>query len=681
MASLSQPVTYRYYVALDLGSESMAAYCLEQGAQEGTMIDLVEHADAILGINKQPMQYIYDDGARSPRLRTIISLEDNTQGQTLPASHATLDFKTEYNSSLLRYFHDMGAGPTNLMPNPKIPFQYGSGKVIPEVRPTGGGPNVRHSPEALLRHITAQVLKNFVLNSSRLAGVPQQEIHLTLTVPNVYSLTHAESIRQFIEQQFSFGRVDVLYESDALVYFALQAKSATDDPDLQLFKDRLHKRRGQRLRIATVDVGRGTTDLSLVQLDMPQKSGDPGQHLVLGRTGTCEGGNSLSYIFARYYNDLLKEALAKFAIPCSYDFLSRSKLFVRYQTVLAKKLYDLIERLKRSITEDYRIELSASEQSADLISIVEEILGAILGKSFRTNPVFDPFRDCVVETMTLPDKLPSGLWLQSGMRRWWMKSTMRRWLKRRNPGNDAAEKRMEKLGELRSKIERYVNDSIVAMVPQLQESAAARESASGTFSRRALQKQMFDRSLTFALIAGQASHFRPLRAALEQAFQSLGFPKRQIHVLKGSMAKEACSRGAVLFQLSANQQYNPEELFGTYAFMAAVPLSDKERFLPIDMSAIKGGGTTTISVPRPSTYWVVYSPRSNFDSGAAPHFFDGSTAMLNWCSPSQLQFNVRYDPQTRTITINNTPVSLATYGDVNEDIYSKVWPEVSKTLP
>jgi hypothetical protein len=670
MASADAPVPPLYYVALDLGSESMAAYCQAENASQGEMIDLVEHAMSLLGPNKQPVQYIIEDNqSRSPRLRTIISLEDNRQGQTLPDDHATYDFTRQYGDSLLTYFHDQGSAIDNIMPNPKIPFQFGSEKIIPEVRAKGGG-TVRHSPEVLLQHITAQVLRNFVLNSRQLRNVEEKDIHLTLTVPNVYSLTHAESIRKFIDSHFGFRAVDVLYESDALAYFARLQSSKTDDADLQAFKQRIDARRGNLLRIATIDIGRGTTDLSLVQLDMPA-GGGRGEHLVLGRTGSCQGGNSLSYIFAEYYNELLIKALSKYGIPWTYDFLSRRHLFIRYQNKLSRMLEELIELVKRSVTEDFRIEAPQAEQERLIDRIIDEVLDGMISPGSKSYAAYAPFRDFLKNSMMLPDRLPDNVEC------WWLESELRNVIRRFSPDLTGKEARRIKLVELRRKIESHIQNQIVGLIPQLQACAAAQEPAAGGHSVRTTQKRLFGPS-TFALIAGQASHFRPLRAALEKRFQRMGFDAKRLHVLKGSMAKEACCRGAVGFHLSMNERSNAEAIFGTYALMAAVPQVAAENFRPVDMRQIHNGDT--ITVPRETTYWVVYSPRTIFSKRESPKLNDGSTAMLNSAKPVQGQFKVQYDPQTRQITVNNSPVSLATYGDINEEIYYKVWPELSKTI-
>jgi hypothetical protein len=670
MASGSAPVSPLYYVALDLGSESMAAYCQAENASQGEMIDLVEHAQSLLGPNKQPVQYIFEeDRSRSPRLRTIISLEDNRQGPVLDDCHATLDFTAQYADSLLTYFHDKGSAIDNVMPNPKIPFQFGSEKIIPEVRAKGDG-TVRHSPEVLLQNITAQVLRNFVLNSRQLRNVQEENIHLTLTVPNVYSLTHAESIRKFIESRFGFRVVDVLYESDALAYFALLASSQTDDPDLQDFRERIGARRGTLLRLATLDIGRGTTDLSLVQLDMPP-GGGRGDHLVLGRTGSCQGGNSLSYIFAEYYNELLVKALNKYSITWTYDFLSRRNLFVRYQNKLSRMLEELIELVKRSITEDFRIEAPQAEQEQLIDRIIDEVLDGMVSPGAKSYAAYAPFRDFLKNSMLLPDRLPDNVEC------WWLESELRTVIRRFRPDPSGKEAQRLKLLALRRKIEAHIQEQIIGLIPQLQACAAARQATAGDHSQRMLQKRLFGPS-TFALVAGQAAHFRPLRAALEKRFQRMGFHSKRMHVLKGSLAKEACCRGAVGFHLSMNERSNPDEIFGTYALMAAAPQIAIENFRPVDMKQIRNGHT--IAVPRETTYWVVYSPRTGFSKRETPRLNDGTTAMLNSAKPAQGQFKIQYDPQTRQITVNNSPVSLATYGDINEEIYYKVWPELSKTI-
>jgi hypothetical protein len=73
---------------------------------------------------------------------------------------------------------------------------------------------------------------------------------------------------------------------------------------------------------------------------------------------------------------------------------------------------------------------------------------------------------------------------------------------------------------------------------------------------------------------------------------------------------------------------------------------------------------------------LVYSPRVKLSATEPPKFFDGTTAMLCEEEPEEGTLNVKYTPGTRQMTVNGRPVSLATFGSINEAIYPKMWPEV-----
>src|SRR5947209_6781839 len=131
------PPEIQYYVALDLGSESMAAYYESRRTDAGGMIHLQAHAAELLG--QASPELLKENGKPSPRLRTRIGLEDGRQPYPLPLSHALLDFlDTEsrrldgYGESLFSYFYlpDQEFGRT-ILPNPKIPFQEGGAGVVP----------------------------------------------------------------------------------------------------------------------------------------------------------------------------------------------------------------------------------------------------------------------------------------------------------------------------------------------------------------------------------------------------------------------------------------------------------------------------------------------------------------------------------------------------------------------
>src|SRR5437762_13799873 len=125
------------YVALDLGSESMAAYYADTFGNGG-MINLQAQAPSLLGISEAEadseaggIDFLPEAPAdgnfqkkRSPRMWNRISLNDGRLPQELTDEHATMLFSTpnDYDRSLFRHFHQKGGWPPGngkIMPNPK----------------------------------------------------------------------------------------------------------------------------------------------------------------------------------------------------------------------------------------------------------------------------------------------------------------------------------------------------------------------------------------------------------------------------------------------------------------------------------------------------------------------------------------------------------------------------------
>ena len=157
MSNSNSKQSFDYYVALDLGSESMAAYYRKADDPEGAMIDLLEHAEAISGYKVVEQQILGPDGRRSNRMRSQISLEHDKQPKPLPLDHARINLldANERKKCIFTYFHGQmqqtKAGPR--LPNPKIPFQFGSEGIVPKVA-DDKHQLVQHSPEQLLQHAT-----------------------------------------------------------------------------------------------------------------------------------------------------------------------------------------------------------------------------------------------------------------------------------------------------------------------------------------------------------------------------------------------------------------------------------------------------------------------------------------------------------------------------------------------
>src|SRR4029077_17963340 len=235
------------HVALDLGSESMAAYYDDPTSGKSGMIKLQDKASKLLpGTSAGDIEYLYDQTANgsanlpSPRLWNRVSLVYTTQPVAPPVEHAKIILGDPGNpqKSLFQYFRTMNSWARDLrkMPNPKILFQHQIKEILPtsiQAVPEG---NVNLTPELIVKHLSLQVILNFVLNSKELENADRSNILLTITVPNVYSLPHAESLKEFIKDYAGVGKVEILSESDAIAYFVLTMQDVNDPQDLDNFK-------------------------------------------------------------------------------------------------------------------------------------------------------------------------------------------------------------------------------------------------------------------------------------------------------------------------------------------------------------------------------------------------------------------------------------------------------------
>lgn len=712
---------FDYYVSLDLGSETMSAYYehARDGADKGK-IELQAHAAALLGGATADPEYLLEgDGSVSSRLRTRIALVDNRQPDPLPDNHALLDFVDSqgsklpgYDQSLFVYFFNKKqAKAYEFMPNPKVPFQEGGQRIIPKVAPISAPPNVKvsHPAETLLQHMTTQVVRNFILKSPQLRAVTPNRIHLTLTVPNVYSLTHAESIRSFVRQHAGVYDVEVLYESDAVAYFLHTDEKDIDPPNIKKLRKRINDRKDEKLRIATIDIGRGTSDLSLIQIEKPVRRGGERRHYVLARTGKSSGGNGLTYLFAEYYNEQLKETLKRHASslpqipPFNFIGAQNAAIYAEQWEVLVQ-LEELIQRMKQSITDNYRLDLDEAEQRKLIQEVIAPLLKAIDPQYPNTNQnnkdALDQFSQDLLESMLLPaKKLSAGSYLnywKRGIAKLGKRKTIAKLgrvgtkllnrfkvpLPAIATRTSNSLRRSQEVTRLRENIKKYVRENVDGLITQLKTMALLREnSASG--NRRKQVKEIFDKNCTFVLVAGQGAQFNPIRRAIKNQFPRINFPKDNIEQIDKTLAKEVCCIGAVDFQASQNKPENPRELHGVYGFLARTALNREDSFKKVNMSKVRAGGDDTVTFRDRTQYRLIYSPNPSISAQSPPRLHDGFTALIGTFVGSKFKFEYvpSYPPAAPEIKIDGVPVAkVATFGDINESIYPKVWPEVVKAV-
>jgi len=698
------------HVALDLGSESMAAYYDDPASGKSGMIKLQDKATKFLpGTSLGDIEYLFDATTNgnsetpSPRFWNRISLVDGAQPVDPTIKHATMKLPNSNSTekSLFEYFRTIGSWARNdrKMPNPKILFQHQIKEILPttiQATPTG---HVNLTPALIVTHLSLQVILNFVLNSKELKNADRNNILLTLTVPNVYSLPHAESLRKFVRDYAGVRDVQILSESDAVAYFVLTMDDENDPQELKDLKvemDRIFKKR-KKLCLVTLDIGKGTTDLSCVLVEEPRdrntvrtgflaslfgikdegvEDAEPVDtrrwHSVQGKTGKCTGGNYLNYIFAKYYDDRLKAVApvledslknASFKkVP--FGFIHLSSQLRRGQGLAIYELERLIEEVKRSITEEYEIELPPERQWELLDDVVDEILQAadvsnITDKAkARAASEYADFRLKLKEALTLPQKLHSDDW----------HSVFSGWLKPRTDpqAQTSVGPSKEKLSKLKRELELYVRQNVDDTLDSLRELVKEHQAVESSGEEI--------NQTTCVVVSGQGAQFKPIRRAVKAKCKELNIKQNQLYMLPGVQAKEACCKGVISYRKNDTRHINERELHGTYG-CSATGFSD-EPFKAFDMTEVKTKGSHTISFKSRQQYYVIFTPRSYKEVlKSRPKRNDGATAFIKLIE-GQSKFTLRYDSKKLELWINDEKLDFAGFGDVNSSIYPKVWPEI-----
>jgi hypothetical protein len=614
----------QHYVALDLGSESMAAYHFDLDRNQGRAIDLQEFAGA------DPMYRNF-----RPRLRTRIQLREYKHAAGQPqlsfVTNGTLD-RDLYQQSVFELFLSKQSHEVFnfAMPNPKIAFQRGAENLIPELRQTEGLARVRYKPEELICWLTTQIINNLVLPSSNLREVPRGAIYLILTVPNIYSITHVETLKRFVAENIpGLGGITVVFESDAVAYYPLAPTVQHQHPELGRFARTLQEciENMGRAYVVTFDMGRGTTDLSLCELFQTSAFG----LRSLAHTGRSDGGSKLTYIFAKYFDAQIKKVLP----PGLPSLLERAGGGNPRHEAAVENLEAYVEEVKRCITAKWDI-----EESAMLKSVREQLASSVV----QTSTGGLARQQDLVEALTLP--------------------TLK---KRLLLGYQSAE-----IEKLKLELERYIDANVTTLLRDLRAMAEANSREEGSEAAEVT----FDVGNSVAIVAGQAAQFQPvseaLRRGLDNEFAAKG---KQVVWLNGPEAKLCCSEGAVELCRRRLRIESADLITGTYGLM--------DPFGHVTWFTLSPNCTTTSPDAKDNPYDLVFAPKPKAalempDENSERR--DGSNAitMITSVEPENGRFTIVFNPEERALYVNRKKVALGTY-TVPENIYEQVWPEVRKT--
>lgn len=693
----------RTFVSFDLGSESSTAFWQSEHGPE--QVNLQFRAPQLE--RNAPIYFRNPDGNVSKRLRTRFWLFDETPGVDCVdadgkwydwgADHACLSFahdgsvdQAAYRRSVFRFFFEGGREILGypLAPNPKIPFQFGARDVLPSLRKAPPSTeSYRPRPKDVILHVCTQILNNFVLRSPELSSVDRSSIHLVLSIPNVYSVTHREILRKFLCTNIKLreDRLDLVYESDAAAFYALHllsraanfGKEANDIPASVL---RTWRAARSGARVLTFDIGKGTTDVSLVEARAIEENGiETLEYTIIARTGRCGGGGELTFILARYFNERfvqLKPILDHYG-PWSWadllHCLNKEGRPAAGQGYAIQALEEMIEELKRCFTDTFLIKESPRLREARN-TLVSTILGFFeRGIDQRLQPAepkeeaLQLIRDKLTDAFTLPSELPTtSTGGQAVLER--LRSHSGQVVRAlRGAFAPASEDALPPIVKLTRDIEHHVNDT-VSLFDLVLETVRQEEGQPAA--------RLDD---TFVLIAGQASQFSPLRTRLAAKFNAHNLP---IWDLKGDEAKNACALGALLYPRIRAKIVNAEKIHGGYFFAPLVALGGSG-FLRVDMVKLLEGNDVFVRCANDQNHELFYTLVPWSDSPSLQRVRAEATRVGEYQPLLQtdpdgvegLYIKLRWNLRNRELFINDFAQDVHSYGTVQSDIFAKVWPD------
>jgi hypothetical protein len=345
-----------YRISLDLGSDSTVAFVGVPGQTEYTQIELQFFLRALATV-PDLLRDRYDRPSHRLKSRYAVNMlfqsaepissrEHPRYGylEVLPEGHARtplIDFEQYVrearssgskadmarNSSkcFFKFIDDISAPfPSSaLLPNAKLIFQSGVGlEKHYEVLAEGRTDWVKLHPVEIIKNQVCLILENFIRPHpdlrDELNRMPSwSDCVVVLTVPNTYSPFHREVLAESVKQTLGC-EVETITESDAVVFYYI----AKVQPDTGLSGVEMQ---GMEQKYLTIDIGKGTTDLTLMAVthkdasDAEKRSRglDPSSKAIMkhvyvdARTGRASGGAKMTFILARFFERLIDFNLRK----------------------------------------------------------------------------------------------------------------------------------------------------------------------------------------------------------------------------------------------------------------------------------------------------------------------------------------------------------------------------------
>jgi hypothetical protein len=639
---------FEHVVALDLGSESMPACHFHGTPPAAKLIDLQWCAKEAVQ-NQTPHFYEI-----SPRLRTRLGLRSgvNISNQ---GSLSFFDQATQANTpnlgrlgcSAFEFFvaNTSAISWLRLMPNPKVVFQRATRRLLPQT--------INYVPADLMKWLTVQVVRNWVLKNPELASVAGNDIHLVLTVPNVYSVTHVEELRSYVEQQLGseVGKVSAVYESDAVAFYLFFRGAELPHSVKEWKVDHRGTPDDSPVPVVTIDMGRGTTDLSYCQIT----PGTPIQVQALARTGASEGGAKLTYVFAKYFDAVLGRKLQELGVTPP-TLIKASQLQKNWQAAMIG-LEEFVEQFKKEVNGDWTVNESEElrQKRAQLAGIVQGLANlpdpGPIDAALRLSRIPRPRRgnrQVRAWIRSFAQKIPSGA---PGFLRQVLQLA----------GGQPTDLRLQELSDdLDAYIETNVTQLMTTLWEMKEETGNLVNKPRGTIAKMR----------PWVIVAGQGAHFKPAISRIWKVADEY-FNTTALCELPGAYAKSCCCIGAAGICSTGVSASNTEP-FGTYGLVSSVDLPSYPThwFSILDLDT----GGKKFDLEGTQDYYLDFAPipvqaaiRENMSEG---------TTRIRSVSPTGQVMSVRYDRTKRQLTLDGTPASLQSYDeDPEERLYEQLWPE------
>lgn len=756
-----------HVVSVDFGSETTTAYCTKLSNAKADLIKLQDKSLMIKLLEAQKVQnasdvgdghnivtqfkptIFFDSDGNTYPLRNRFQLAK--AGQELPEEHAEITFfdnPSRYNESIFRFFceEDEPTLSNKTIPNPKILALNDTAKLLTHI--TIDDNRVQFGQKQLLTHLICQIVNNFVINGlkeledfidGKPVSVNKNNVHLILSFPNIYDLRLIQDILNFLKTKAGVGKIEHVYESDAIIGYIHNTKIYRDFCKGEKSYGVFSAKRKEHY-ILTMDVGRGTTDLSLVKIegdkeDKKSPNKVPTEKITkIGSYGLPQGGNTLNYIFAGYYNRVFENLLASEKWDLPFNFIEQaSPQQAQLQRRVLEQLEKLIEQEKKRITKSFELDGGVIEQNKTqeiletLWENIKDSLKVTTGYLSDPQATRTPLEDVgkkLIQAFSLnSQELKTAKNIADTYGSTWVdsiKGTIGRFLPKSRRSeysyleevrthvakkeqqwaiasqNDAkttikqtgAHKPIEKpeLVKLVWDIKLYIAEIARVSIDRVIRMANV-NLGTNPFG---YETEYLDKRDVLLIIAGQAAYFAPLKNAIEEAAKDANI--HHIKFLDYKNAKYACCKGAANYAYAKflHAEAHPID-FGTYmlvpkiySFFAEV---EPEVIYPREIRKSEGR-KKIIDLPQGVQYILCYFPYiiSADDRPKA----DDETGFLNlegayYYEGSEQEGNVQITIEADYMTINGKRYYPKNFSDIPEDkqlrkhltrtVYSKLWPE------